>query len=301
MMDKEIKAGGKFDTVEATWKDYIQITKPRIILSNLIAAFGGFWLASQWTIEWGLMAWMLLGNALVMASSCAFNNLYDRELDKKMERTKNRPLPQGRLETGPVFVFSLALFIAGEAVLFYVHVLTGLLGLIGVFVYVVVYTIWLKRSSTWSTSVGGISGAMPPVIGYVAVTGTLDLGAWLLFAILFLWQPPHFWALGIRRKEEYRAAGYPLLPVVKGTLRTKIQMIPYVALLTVATVLLYVYNYVGWIYLVVAGALGIIWLAYCFAGFKANDDEAWARKTFLFSVNYLTIITIVMVIDTVRV
>src|SRR5690606_9760353 len=127
---------------------------------------------------------------------------------------------------------------------------------------VVIYTIWLKRTSTWSTSVGGISGAMPPVIGYVAVSGEMDLGAWLLFAMLFLWQPPHFWALGIRRKEEYRAAGYPLLPVVKGTLRTKIQMIPYVVLLVASTVLLFVYDYVGWIFLIVSGALGLIWLAY---------------------------------------
>jgi protoheme IX farnesyltransferase len=284
--------------VEASWRDYVHVTKPRIVLSNLIAAFAGFWLASRWEIDWGLMVVTLAGSALVMGSACAFNNVVDREMDVKMERTSRRPLAVGRLKPRSVIIYAAILFLIGEALLFAANALTALFGFIGFFVYVVVYTIWLKRTSTWSTSVGGISGAMPPVIGYVAVTNEADIGAWLLFAILFLWQPPHFWALGIRRVEEYRAAGFPLLPVVKGVRRTKIQMVPYVALLIAATTLMYVYDYVGIFYLIVTGAMGLIWLAYCLAGFVAKDDASWARKTFLFSVNYLTVINIMLVLNT---
>lgn len=284
--------------MEATWKDYIQLTKPRIIISNLIAAFGGFMLASRWDIDWSLFVVTMLGSALVMACACVFNNYLDREMDIKMERTSHRALPTGRIKPGNVIIYGIILGIAGEVLLYMANGLTAVLGLVGIFFYVVVYTAWLKRTSTWSTSIGGISGAMPPVIGYVAVTNEVDLAAWLLFAILFLWQPPHFWALGIRRKEEYRAAGFPLLPVVKGVKRTKIQMIPYVVLLIIANILLYAYGYVGMVYLSVITALGVVWLYYCLAGFRAKDDDRWSRKTFMFSVNYLMILFIIMVLDT---
>lgn len=255
-------------------------------------------LASRWDIDWSLFVVTMLGSALVMACACVFNNYLDREMDIKMERTSHRPLPTGRIKPGSVIIYGIILGIAGEVLLYMANGLTAVLGLVGIFFYVIVYTAWLKRTSTWSTSIGGISGAMPPVIGYVAVTNQIDLAAWLLFAILFLWQPPHFWALGIRRKEEYRAAGFPLLPVVKGVKRTKIQMIPYVILLIIANVLLYVYGYVGMFYLSIITVLGLVWLYYCFAGFKTTDDDRWSRKTFMFSVNYLMILFIVMVLDT---
>jgi protoheme IX farnesyltransferase len=189
-------------------KDWIQLTKPRILQLNLIAAFGGYWVASKWMVDWSALLWMLLGTALTMASSCVMNNIWDRNLDQKMTRTKNRPLATGRLKTKGVLLYALALGIAGEVVLFWkVNALCGWLGLLGMFVYIVIYTLWLKRTSTWSTSIGGVSGAMPPVIGYCAFTNEIDAGALLLFALLFLWQPAHFWSLAIRRVEEYRAAG----------------------------------------------------------------------------------------------
>lgn len=180
----------------ATWKDFIALTKPGIIRSNVIAVFAGFWLASQWDLQYGKLIWTILGAVLVMASSCVFNNYFDRDFDMKMERTKKRALPTGKLSPRIVLWYAIILGIFGLAVLFsFSGLLAGLFGAVGMFVYVVVYTLWLKRTSTWSTSIGAISGAMPPVIGYVAVTGKVDLGAWLLFALLFLWQPPHFWAL----------------------------------------------------------------------------------------------------------
>ncbi|MFC7678223.1 heme o synthase [Paenibacillus sp. GCM10028914] len=284
-----------------TWKEFIAVTKPGIIRSNLIAAFAGFWLASQWDIQIGLMIMTLLGTVLVMASSCVFNNYFDRDLDMKMERTRKRSLPTGRLTPKVVLWYAIILGVVGLAMLFiFSGVLAGIFGIVGMFVYVVIYTLWLKRSSTWSTSVGAISGAMPPVIGYVAVTQTVDMGAWLLFALLFLWQPPHFWALGIRRVEDYRAAGFPLLPVVKGIKRTKIQMIPYVALLVPLPILMYVYGYTGIFFLIISLLLSVTWLYISIKGFRAKDDEVWSRKVFLFSINYLTLSLIVLVLDTVH-
>ncbi|WP_410514105.1 heme o synthase [Paenibacillus sp. BR2-3] len=285
----------------STWRDFITVTKPGIIRSNLIAAFAGYWLASGWDVQYGRLILTLLGTMLVMASACVFNNYFDRDLDMKMERTRERGLPTGRLKPLTVLLYAIGLGISGLIVLFvYSGLLAGLFGILGMFVYVVVYTLWLKRTSTWSTSVGAISGAMPPVIGYVAVTGRVDMGAWLLFAMLFLWQPPHFWALGIRRKEEYRAAGFPLLPVVKGTRRTKFQMIPYVALLLPIPVLMYAYDYAGIFYLVISAGLSVIWLYLTLMGFKAKDDEAWAKQSFLFSINYLTVSLIALVLNTIH-
>ncbi|AZS17188.1 heme o synthase [Paenibacillus lutimineralis] len=285
----------------ATWKDFIALTKPGILRSNLIAAFAGFWVASQWHLQYGKLILMLLGTVLVMASSCVFNNYFDRDLDMKMARTQNRVLPTGKMSPKTVLWYAIILGILGLSVLFIGNgLLAGVFGVIGMLVYVVVYTLWLKRSSTWSTSVGGISGAMPPVIGYVAAAGKVDLGAVLLFAMLFLWQPPHFWALGIRRVEEYRAAGFPLLPVVKGIPRTKLQMIPYLVLLLPIPILMYVYDYTGMWFLIIGELLSVSWLLMALKGFRSQENDAWAKRVFLFSINYLTVSMIVMILDTVR-
>ncbi|MFD2328368.1 heme o synthase [Cohnella sp. GCM10020058] len=285
------------------FKDLVALTKPRIIRLNLVAAFGGFWVASRWQVQswdfWLDLIWMLIGTTLTMAAACVFNNYWDRDFDTKMSRTSDRALPQGRLSPGFVLGYSIGLGALGIATLFLlVNPLCGWLGLLGMFVYGVVYTIWLKRTSTWSTSIGGISGAMPPVIGYCAVTGQVDAGAWILFALLFLWQPPHFWSLTIRRVEEYRAAGFPVLPVVKGILRTKWQMIPYILLLLVASILLYTYDYVGIYYLVLSVVIVGAWLIHAISGLVAKDTEKWAKMDFLFSVNYLMIMFLVMILDT---
>ncbi|TYA15462.1 protoheme IX farnesyltransferase [Paenibacillus faecis] len=288
----------------ATWKDFVALTKPGILRSNLIAVFAGFWLASQWQLDYLKLVLTLVGTVLIMASSCVFNNYFDRDLDTKMARTKNRALPIGKLSPRTVLWYAVILGITGAAVLFsFSGGLAGIFGLVGMFVYVIIYTLWLKRTSTWSTSIGAISGAMPPVIGYVAASGNIDLGALLIFALLFLWQPPHFWALGIRRVEEYRAAGFPLLPVVKGIPRTKLQMIPYLVLLIPIPILMYVFDYTGIWFLVIGTALSAAWLLMALKGISSKEEEAneiWAKKVFLFSVNYLTIALIVMILDTVR-
>lgn len=282
------------------WKEFIQLAKPGIIRSNLMAAFAGFWVAAQWNIPWLTLLWTLLGTTLVMASSCVFNNYFDRDFDMKMERTRNRALPTGRLQPIVVLWYAIILGVLGLATLFLlVNPLAGLFGIVGMFVYVVVYTLWLKRTSTWSTSVGAISGAMPPLIGYVAV-GQFDMGAVLMFALLFLWQPPHFWALGIRRVEEYRAAGYPLLPVVKGIKRTKWQMIPYVLLLIPVSILLYTEGYVHGSYAIIGTIINVVWLYVSIQGIRAKDDEKWAKKSFILSVNALMLHMIVLIFATVK-
>ncbi|WP_372637795.1 heme o synthase [Cohnella sp.] len=280
-------------------KDLVALTKPRIIRLNLIAAFGGYWVASKWDPDIWILVWMLIGSTLTMASSCVVNNYWDRDLDLKMERTRDRALPQKRLSPGFVLGYGIALGIAGLAVLFLlVNPLTGWLGLLGMFVYIVVYTMWLKRSSTWSTSVGGVSGAMPPVIGYCAVTNEVDAGAWILFALLFLWQPAHFWSLAIRRKEEYKAAGFPLLPVVKGVTRTKWQMLPYILLLIPASILMYYYDYAGIYFLVLSVGIAAVWFVHAVGGLRAKDDEKWAKTDFMISINYLMIMFLTMVLNT---
>ncbi|WP_186786181.1 heme o synthase [Paenibacillus agilis] len=284
---------------DGLWKEFIQLTKPGIIRSNLLAAVAGFWVAAKWDIPWGTLLWMIVGATLTMASSCVFNNYFDRDFDTKMERTQKRALPSGRLQPHVVLGYAIALGIAGLLVLFLlVNPVAGLFGLIGVFGYVVVYTLWLKRTSTWSTSVGAIPGAMPPVIGYTAVTGSVDLGAVLMFALLFLWQPPHFWALGVLRVEEYRAAGYPLLPVVKGIKRTKWQMIPYVVLLLPLSWVFYWFGYAGIVYAIVGTIINAAWLYVCISGLRTNNNEAWSRKAFILSIYAIMLHLIVIILDT---
>lgn len=279
--------------------DMIALTKPGLLRLNVFAVVAGFWVASKWSVDWLAMVWVLIGSTFIMASACVINNYWDRELDQKMERTKNRVMPTERLKPNFALTYGIMLGIIGTGLLFtLVNTVTGWLALLGWFVYIVIYTIWLKRSSTWSTSVGGISGAMPPVIGYCAVTNQVDIGAWLLFALLFLWQPAHFWSLGIRRVEEYRAAGFPLLPVVKGIKRTKLQMIPYVLLLIPAVIFMFYYGYVGSIFLVVSVLGGVIWLAHTLRGLYVTDDEKWAKTNFFISINYLLVVFILMIANT---
>lgn len=280
-------------------KDFIFITKPGILFSNLITAFGGYWVAAKWHIQWDVLLYTMLGTLLVMAASTVFNNFLDRDRDKLMKRTQKRPLAAGRMSPVVGYWYGIILGVAGLSVLaLAVNPLSSLLGFIGMFVYVVVYTAWLKRTSVWNTVVGSIAGAMPPVIGYVAITNNLDIGAWILFGILFLWQPPHFWALSMRRADDYKNAGFPMLPVVKGNYSTKVSMLRYVAVLVPVSLLLFLYHYVNVIYLIAAAVMGLMWAWTALKGFKAKDDHQWATKMFVLSINYLTILFIIMVITT---
>lgn len=294
---------GPLSSGNPSWKDYIIVTKPGIVVSNLLTTFGGFWIAYQsfGTADFAFRLVMtLLGAALVMAAGCVLNNYVDRDIDPYMDRTKERPTLDGRLHPRFVLWYGLSLAVVGISLLgLFVNPISAMMALIGLFFYVIVYTMWLKRTSTLNTVVGGVSGAMPPVIGYVAISQQMDSVAWILFLILFLWQPPHFLALAIRRCEEYRAAGIPMLPVVKGFHETKRQMVLWAAVLVPASLLLHTLGVVGNVYFVTALVLGFLWVGMLLSGFKAQDEIRWARKMFLYSILYLTVLFVVMIFNTI--
>ncbi|MFD2370508.1 heme o synthase [Brevibacillus sp. GCM10020057] len=284
--------------VQATFRDYVQLTKPGITMSNLMTAFAALWLASFGYPDWKLAILTMLGTALVIMSGAALNNFYDRELDLKMKRTKNRAVAAGRISPRNALLVGLGLLLAGLAVLaVFANPLAAVWGLIGHIFYVLIYTP-LKRVTTLNTVIGGISGAAPPVIGWVAVTNNMDPAAWLLFLILFLWQPPHFLALAMLKTDEYRAGNLPMLPVVKGFAETKRQMVLWGSVLFPASLLLFIHGSVGYVYLAVMGIMGIIYMVLLFQGFRAKDDLAWARKLFGYSILYLTVFCAAVVIST---
>ncbi|WP_085524107.1 heme o synthase [Tuberibacillus sp. Marseille-P3662] len=283
-----------------TWKDFLTISKTGIVISNLITTFTGIWLALTFN-EYAFLDYImtiiyaLIGTALIIAGGCCFNNYIDRDIDQLMERTQERPSATGRLDERQVLWAGIAMSILGTMSLMLAHYAAAILGLIGLFVYVVVYTWWLKRTHSLNTIVGGISGAIPPMIGWAAIDPSLSTGIpWLLFMVMFLWQPPHFLALAIKRVEEYRKAGIPMLPVVAGFEFTKRQMTTYVLVLFPVSLLLYE---LGAIYLIAAIVLGLGWIAVSLYGFYMKDTIKWARIMFVYSLNYMTIMFIVMVVS----
>jgi len=279
------------------WRDYISVTKIGITVANLLMVFAGCWLGATGPLDLSLVLLTMLGSAFVIMSGTCLNNYIDRDLDSLMERTKNRALPAGRLDPNVVLRMGIYLGIAGTVILGSVNMLTALLGLIGLFFYVVVYTYWLKRRSTLNTLIGGISGAMPPIMGYTAVTGTMDLTAWIFFLILFLWQPPHFLALAMRRAEDYKAAGFKMLPAVRGYEITKWHILRYTAILVPATFLLFGIHAVGTVYLIGIAILGFIWLAINTAGLFMKDAIRFARISFVYSLIYLNLFSLLIFID----
>jgi protoheme IX farnesyltransferase len=281
-----------------SWRDFVTVTKVGITLANMMTVFAGLWLSSAGTADGLLILYTLLGSALVIMSGTCLNNYIDRDLDKYMERTAHRALPQGRLTPSHVFYLGIAFAVLGTVMLYFlVNPLTALLGLIGLFDYVVIYTMWLKRTSTTSTVWGGISGAMPILMGWTAYSNNLDMGALMLFLWMFLWQPPHFLALAIRRADDYGKAGIPLLPVVKGFEVTKRHSLRWITAMLPASFLLYWYSAVGEIYLIAAILLGTLWLLHGISGFFAKDSIRWARQSFVLSLIYLTVLNLIIIFE----
>lgn len=283
------------------FKDVLAIVKIGIVNSNLITTFTGLWLALHFTGKGFLsnlhiVFFALIGSALVIAGSCALNNFIDRDIDHLMERTKNRPTVSGSVEPKRVLWFGILLVAIGTLSLLMTTVTAAIIGLVGVVTYVFLYTMWSKRSNTFNTVIGSISGAVPPVIGWTAVDDSFHIVPIILFLLMFLWQPPHFLALAMKRCEEYRAAGIPMLPVVHGFEVTKRQIVIWiVALLPLP---FYLFS-LGVPFLVIATLLNVGWLALGLAGFKMKDDMKWAKWMFIYSLNYLTILFVTMVIVTI--
>jgi protoheme IX farnesyltransferase len=224
--------GAAITAVREQVADYVELTKPRIALVVLVTTFAGMWLAAGPTLGVPLVIATLVGTWLASASAGVLNNYIDRDIDKLMTRTAQRATAAGRLDAQHVLYFGLAL--AGASFLLLVftsNLFAAALAMGTIYFYVVVYTMWLKRRTDLCTEIGGIAGALPPVIGWAAVTGEIGLPALLLFLIMFIWQPPHFWVLALLREEEYRKAGIPMLPVTSGSFVTKAKMLVYTAAL----------------------------------------------------------------------
>jgi protoheme IX farnesyltransferase len=267
-----------------TITSYYQLVKPGMIYGNAVVMTGGFLLASRGQIDLGLFAATLIGMSLIIASGCVFNNYIDRDIDVLMERTRDRVSARGLISAEKMIVYGVSLGLLGVLILLlFTHVLTCIIALFGFFAYVFLYTLWTKRHSVHSTTVGSLAGATPPVIGYCAVTGRIDIVASILFLIMVLWQMPHFYAIGIRRLEDYTAASLPIMPVIHGIRTTKILMTIYIALFGMMTALLAILGYMGHVYFVVMTILAALWLGFGIKGFWTTNDHRWAHIMFILS------------------
>lgn len=279
-------------------KQYLLITKPGIIFGNLISVAGGFFLASRGDIDVALFLATAIGISLVIASGCVLNNYIDRDIDSKMERTRNRVLVRGLIPAKNAVIYGSLLGIIGIALLYATtNMLTVWLSLFGFAIYVGAYSLYLKRNSVYGTLIGSLSGAAPPVIGYCAVSNEFDMGAVILLVIFSLWQMPHSYAIAIFRLKDYTAASIPVLPVKKGILATKKHIVLWIVAFVIAAVMLTLSGYTGNHYLVVAGVISIYWLGMALAGYKTNDDQVWAKKLFMFSIVTITALSVMMSID----
>jgi heme o synthase len=260
-----------------------------------MAALAGFLLASGHHVNVVKLLITIVSVSLIIASGCVYNNYLDREIDKKMNRTKNRPSVLGLISVPSAMVYATVLLVVGFGLLLlFINVTTAVIGLIGIVDYVVLYG-YTKRKSVYGTLVGSISGATPPLAGYTAVTGHLNAAGILLFLILTFWQMPHFYAIAVFRMKDYAAAKLPVLPVSRGVRTAKLHIAVYIVWFIVATVLLYTEGYAGVIYLLVMLALGLWWLRAALLGFrKGIDDTAWARAVFFKSLIVLTAFCVVV-------
>lgn len=276
---------------------YYTLAKPGIIFGNAITAASGFILASKGHIDFWLFLATLVGLSFVIGSACVFNNYIDRGIDQKMARTKHRPLVTGAISVQDALIFGAALGCCGILLLTaYTNPLTTSIALTGFFVYVALYS-FLKYKTEYGTLIGSIAGAVPPVVGYCAVSNRLDAGALIMFMIIVFWQMPHFFAIALYRLDDYAAASLPVLPITKGAHITKIHMLLYVIAFLVASLMLTVLGYTGYLYFAVTALLGLTWLWLCIKGFKADNDRLWARKMFLFSLVIVTVLCLTIAID----
>ncbi len=278
--------------------DYVNLTKPRITFLVLVTTLAGLWLGARGVPSFELVFFTLLGTGMASASAAVLNNFIDRDLDAVMERTRQRPLPSGRLRPSEALVFGGSLGLISFVMLaIFVDLLSALLALLAILFYVGIYTAWLKRMTPLCTVVGGVAGALPPVIGWTAVTNQIEPGAIVLFAILFLWQPPHFWALGLLRIDEYRRAGFPILPVIHGPDMTYRQILLYAVVLLPVSLMLYPLGVVGWGYLVVASILGLGFVALAVLVLVSPQRDRLTRSLFLYSTLYLAVLSMLMLVD----
>jgi protoheme IX farnesyltransferase len=282
----------------ASAHDYWELLKPRIMLLIVITTIGSLALAAHGWPGNGVAAWTVLGMALVSGGSSAINHWYDRDIDALMERTSARPVASGRVPPIAALGLGLVLSAAGIGLLAVaVHWLAAFWALAGFLCYVLVYTVWLKRRTPQNIVIGGAAGAVPPLVAWAAVDGSVTATAVALFAIVFLWTPPHFWSLALLLDEDYARAGVPMLPTVRGAEASARQILVYTVLLVASSVVPVALGALSWLYAIAAALLGarFIWLALRLL--RAPGDRATARRTFLYSLLYLALLFAAMGVD----
>ena len=276
------------------WRAYAELTKPRVVALMLFTVVGGMLLAPA-PVSWPVLVWGTLGIGLVAACGAAINHLVDQHIDARMARTRARPLPRGTLSNAQVGRFAAALGLAGLAMLLGATNLwcVGLTfgSLVG---YAVIYSVWLKHATPQNIVIGGAAGAAPPLLGWVAVTGQIDAGALLLFTIILVWTPPHFWALAIHRCDEYRRAAVPMLPVTHGIAFTARRVLQYTVVLFLVSLMPVAIGMSGVIYGLGAAALGI---GFVRSAWRLRGDSRWAMPTFRYSIAYLFLLFALLLVD----
>ena len=281
----------------ASWRDFLELTKPRVVALIVLTSVIGTLLATPGFPPWQALVFGNLGIALAAASAAAINHVLDRRIDAHMARTRNRPLPTGHLDHRRALLFALVLGALSMAVLFLlVNALTAILTFASLIGYAVVYTVWLKRATPQNIVIGGAAGAAPPVLGWAAVTNSIHPHALLLFLIIFAWTPPHFWALAIARRNDYAKVDIPMLPVTHGAEFTRLHVLLYTLILVLVTLLPYLTGMSGLIYLVAAIGLNARFLWHSVA-LKITRRDELPMRVFRFSINYLMWLFLALLVD----
>lgn len=280
------------------WRDYLELTKPGVVALMVFTAAVGMLLVDPEQVPWNALIWGNLGIALSAGAAAAVNHLVDRRVDAQMARTRGRPLPTGHIRTPEAVAFAAVLAVVGLGMLYWlVNPLTALLTFLSLIGYAFVYTLYLKRATPQNIVIGGAAGAAPPMLGWVAVTGAIEPNALLLFLIIYVWTPPHFWALAVHRREEYAKVEIPMLPVTHGDRYTRLQILFYTLLLIAVSVLPFLTGLVpNYVYLCGALVLGLWYLYYAIA-LLVSDDSRLPMRAFGFSITYLMGIFALLLID----
>ena len=283
--------------LSVSWRDYYELCKPRVVALIVFTAVVGMFLATPGMVPPLVLIFGTLGIGLVAASAAAINHVADHRIDAVMVRTKYRPLPQGELSRPQALAFAAVIGALGMTLLVaFVNTLTAVLTLLSLVGYAVIYTLYLKRATPQNIVIGGAAGAAPPVLGWTAVTGSIDPHSLLLFLIIFAWTPPHFWALAIYRRNDYAKADIPMLPITHGVDFTRLQILLYTVILTVVTILPFATYMCGWVYLIGALALDGVFLYYAIC-MQWDHDDRLAMRMFWYSIIYLMALFAVLFID----
>ena len=283
---------------DVNWRDYYELTKPRVVMLIVFTAVVGMFLAVPGLPDVTRLVFGTIGIAMAASSAAVFNHVLDARIDILMMRTRGRPLPQGKLTERSALIFASGLCVLSMIVLwFLVNPLTAVLTFFSLIGYALIYTAWLKRATPQNIVIGGAAGAAPPILGWTAITNEVTSEPLLLFLIVFVWTPPHFWALAIARLEEYRKVEIPMLPVTHGVPYTRLNILLYSILLLLVTIMPYLIGMSGLIYLVAAIGLGVYFLYYAIRMYREHDNEELPMQMFWYSISYLGYLFTALLID----